>query len=162
MAFEPVGASPDLASAAKQRSAITFDRICDTAAVGLCMVDNLFRFVYLNQTFADMNGLPIAAHIGRTPSEVVPALGEQAEAAFRKILEIGEPQLGLEVVGATQADPGIPHVWKESWVPMVDDDGRIIGINISASTSRHGRIPRPLNNSYSVPRLIAMSEKQFK
>ncbi len=107
------------------------EAVYDAAPVGLCVLDTDLRFVRLNRRFAEMNGVPVEEHIGRTPAEVVPDLGEQAEAAMRRVLEAGE-MLELEVSGVTPARPGIVRHWNERWAPIRDDAGEIVGISISA------------------------------
>lgn len=112
---------------------IGFDRVFDNAPVGLCILDDQFRFVYLNQALADLNGVPVSEHYGgRTPWEVVPDLGEQAETALRKVLATGEPLLNIEFVGETLADPGVTHTWEENWMPLVNDVGCIVGVCVYA------------------------------
>ena len=105
--------------------------IYDTAPVGLCVIDRDLRFVRLNHRFAEINGVPVEAHLGRTPHEVVPDLGEQAEAALQRVLETGET-VEFEATGETPADPGVVRYWDERWVPIRDGAGAIAGVSISA------------------------------
>jgi PAS domain S-box-containing protein len=107
------------------------EAVYDAAPVGLCILDSDLRFVRLNRRFAEINGVPVEEHIGRTPREVVPDLGEQTEAAMRHVLETGE-MVELEVSGTTPARPGIVRYWNERWEPMRDGAGEITGISISA------------------------------
>ena len=78
-----------------------------------------------------MNGVSVSDHIGRTPKEIVPDLGEQAETALRKVLETGE-ELKFEVSGETMAYPGVKHYYDETWTPIRDLSGNIVGISIVA------------------------------
>jgi PAS domain S-box-containing protein len=105
--------------------------IYDSAPVGLCVLDRDLRFVRLNRRFAEINGVPVEAHLGRTPREVVPDIGEQAEEAFRHVLETGE-KTEVEVSGETPAEPGVVRYWDERWLPIRDEAGSIVGISISA------------------------------
>jgi PAS domain-containing protein len=56
-----------------------------TAPVGLCVLDAELRYVRINESLAQINGLPISEHIGRTIKEVVPELSPQLEKAFEEI-----------------------------------------------------------------------------
>lgn len=103
-----------------------------TAPIGLCVLDTDLRFVRINDRLAEMNGVPIADHIGRTPREIVPAVAEQAEALLRRVLDTGEPLLNVEVTGETSAQPGVQSIWNESWFPLRDDEGRVIGVTVVA------------------------------
>jgi PAS domain S-box-containing protein len=106
------------------------DAIYDSAPVGLCVLDAELRYVRINDRLADINGQPAAAHIGRTVREMVPALADAAEPAMRRVLQTGEPALGIEIVGETAAQPGVERVWIESWHPIRNAAGVVVGINV--------------------------------
>jgi PAS domain-containing protein len=48
--------------------------IYDGAPVGLCFLDRNLRYVSLNRRLADMNGAPVADHLGRTVQEMIPKM----------------------------------------------------------------------------------------
>jgi PAS domain S-box-containing protein len=106
--------------------------IYDTAPVGLCVLDRALRFVRINGRLAEINGVPAAHHIGRTVREVLPALAEELEPGFRRVLETGRAALDIEVTGETPARPGVRRTWIESWLPLCDEVGEVVGINIVA------------------------------
>jgi PAS domain S-box-containing protein len=110
-----------------------------SAPVGLCVLDTDLRFVRINEHLAQMNGLPPEAHVGRTIREVVPDVAAKAEPTLRRILDTGEPVIGVEIRGETPAEPGVEHCWIESWHPLRDRTGAIVGINVVAEdvTERH-------------------------
>jgi PAS domain S-box-containing protein len=110
---------------------VELETIYETAPIGLCVFDENLRWIRLNRVIADINGRPIEDHIGRTPSEIVPDVGAQAEAALRTILRTGE-RLDFEMRGTTAAQPGVERFWSEHWVPMKDDGGRVVGISVAA------------------------------
>jgi signal transduction histidine kinase len=75
-----------------------------------------------------MNGLPPEAHLGRTCREVVPQFpADAAEAEWRRVIETGQPHLGLERRGETPAVPGQPRSWSEDCYP-VRVNGTITGV----------------------------------
>ena len=100
------------------------------APIGLCVFDRDFRWVRINERLAEMNGFPAAAHIGRSVRELLPDLVEKAEPMLRKIFETGEPLRNVEIVGQTPAQPGKTRVWMESFYPLHDASGVIIGVNV--------------------------------
>jgi PAS domain S-box-containing protein len=106
--------------------------VYNTAPVGLCVLDPEGRYVRINGRMAEINGIAAAAHIGRTVREVVPGIADEAEAVLRRMLQTGEPALGVEIEGDTPARPGIRRVWVENWLPLRDADGRVVGVNIVA------------------------------
>ena len=104
----------------------------DTAPVGLCVLDNELRFVRINEKLAEINGIPVAEHIGRTVREVVPALADQAEKTCRQIMETGEPVLDIEFRGTTPSHPGVYRTWIEHWLPLKSKKETMIGISVVA------------------------------
>jgi PAS domain S-box-containing protein len=102
--------------------------IYQTAPIGLSILDADLRFVRINQRLAEMNGLPVEAHIGRTIREILPDLADTAEQILRPILETGEPLFNVEIQGETPAQPGVKHTWLEHFLPLKQDD-RVVGIS---------------------------------
>ncbi|GEN78637.1 SpoIIE family protein phosphatase [Actinotalea fermentans] len=92
--------------------------LLDDAPVGFALMDRALRFVRINRELAAMNGTSPAEHVGRYVFDVVPDVRGSAEAALRAVLETGEPLRDVEVVGSTPADPGVEHVWIESFFPV--------------------------------------------
>lgn len=103
-----------------------------TAPVALCVLDRELRFVRINERMAELNGASVAAHIGRTIREIVPDIAPKAEPMLRRIMETGEPVLGMELTGETPARPGMERTWLEHWFPLRGAAGEITGINVVA------------------------------
>lgn len=105
------------------------DAIYASAPVGLGFWDRDLRFVRVNQRLADMNGLPIEAHIGKTPHELLPDIADIGAVMeqWRAILSGAVPSATVEVSGATPAAPGVTRYWLEHFFP-VRRDGEIIGV----------------------------------
>lgn len=101
------------------------------APIGLCVLDTDLRWVRINEHMAGINGFPVEEHIGRRPHELVPDLVE-VEPLLRRVLETGEPVTGIELSGTTPAKPGVMGSWVESWLPLTDAAGNIVGINVVA------------------------------
>jgi PAS domain S-box-containing protein len=112
-----------------QQQLAEIETIYQSAPIGLGVLDCNLRFVRVNQRLAEMNGLPVEAHLGRDVRELLPDLADQAEATLRPILATGEPLLNVEISGETPAQPGVQRAWVESFWPLKDGD-RIIGISI--------------------------------
>jgi PAS domain S-box-containing protein len=108
------------------------EHIYATAPVGLCVLDRDLRFVRINERLAQINGLSVEAHLGRTVAEVIPGVADTVEGRLRRVIESGEPLLDLELEGETPARPGVRRTWIESWLPMRNAGGHVVGINIVA------------------------------
>ena len=61
------------------------------APVAFAFYDTDLRYRRINRMLADINGLPMEAHIGRRPTEMLPdPLGAAIEARLAEVLETGE------------------------------------------------------------------------
>jgi PAS domain S-box-containing protein len=101
-----------------------------TAPVGLCVLDTDLRHVRINERLAEINGVPAAAHLGRTVREIVPAMADELEPRFRRVLATGEPVRSIEVSGETPAQPGVRRTWLASYFPLRDEGGKVLGVNV--------------------------------
>ncbi len=119
---------------------------------GLCHFDREFRFVRVNPALARMNGLPIAAHLGRTPFELLPEVAAQAEETFREVLESGRPRR-IEVHGRTPAHPFEERFWDEHWYPVRDDSGQVVSV---------GAIVIDITERKRAERELAEAERRFR
>ncbi len=79
------------------------DTLQATAPVGFVFVDCDFRYIRVNEKAAEISGLPVADHLGRTVAEVVPDLWPLIEPAYRGVLE--HRRAGLER-GTDRGDRG--------------------------------------------------------
>ncbi|MBE9225119.1 PAS domain S-box protein, partial [Phormidium sp. LEGE 05292] len=104
------------------------EAIYQSAPIGLNVLDTEFRFVRINQRLAEINGLPVEAHIGRTLRELFPTLADTLEQILRPILETGEPLLNVKIQGETPAQPGVKRTWLEQFLPLKEGN-RVIGIS---------------------------------
>ena len=142
------------------------EAIYNSAPIGMCILDRNLRWVRLNERFAELNGVSVAEHIGKTPKEVVPNLGEQAEIAMRKIIETGEPLLNLEVSGITVSTIGLRRYWNENWVPLRDNIGNIVGVSITAEDITERKLAEERSEErfykifYNSPDMMAIIKNQ--
>jgi PAS domain S-box-containing protein len=116
------------ARAAEARSRALLDALVENAPIGIGFIDRDLRFQRLNQLLADLDGLPVEAHLGKTLHELLPGLPmDQVEGAWREILATGRPMLDVNVEGETPAAPGKRRSWLESWYPVRSGD-EVLGI----------------------------------
>jgi len=110
-----------------QRVSVLLDTVLLTAPVGFCFLDRNLRYVRVNERLAEMNGIPAEAHLGRHVSEIVPALVEPLRDVTSRILATGRAVLDHEFSGETSAVPGVMRFWNESWYPVRDGAGEVLG-----------------------------------
>ncbi|MFM2313754.1 MAG: hypothetical protein RLZZ04_3030 [Cyanobacteriota bacterium] len=114
-----------------QQQLAQIEAIYATAPIGLCFLDRERRFVQLNERLAEINGLPISEHLGRTLREILPELADLQEPIFEQVFQTGEPILDVEVKGTTPAQPEVERHWLASYYPLTVENGQILGINIT-------------------------------
>lgn len=109
------------------------DTLFRTAPIGLGFLDTHLRYVRVNDVLAQMDHTPAEAHVGRRPRDVLdPEVGEQMEAALRRILETGEPVEAYEF-HPRHSEPQLPpRVLTGSLYPVRTPEGRILGIGAMA------------------------------
>lgn len=119
-----------LAEDALARTTVLLETLLATAPLGFCYFDRDLRYVRINDRLAEMNGLPAAAHLGKTVGEIVPALSLEVQEITERILATGEAVVGHELSGETPAQPGVTRHWSETWYPVRDASGAIAGFGV--------------------------------
>ena len=142
------------AEAARQgEAAALLDALFAAAPDGFALFDRDLRFVRVNPALAAINGLPIEAHHGRTPREVVPAIGTSQETLIQRVLETGGPIRNLEVSGETLAAPGQERHWLVSYYPVHDQTGSRYGV---------GAVVVEITDSKRTGEALRQSEERFR
>lgn len=100
--------------------------------VGMLQLDTDLNYVRVNEAMAEINGVPLEEHWGKSVYDIVPDLAPQIEEACRSVIETGKPVVNRELTGETAADPGVEHTWLESWFPLRDANGKVVGLNVVA------------------------------
>lgn len=114
--------------AEKDQAIAALDTLLTMAPIGLVLVDRDLRYTRVNETAAEINGLPAAAHIGRKLSDIVPGVESQV-INIGRVLATGETVRNVEVRGETPAQPGVERTWLVSYF-AVKEAGAIVGAGI--------------------------------
>jgi PAS domain S-box-containing protein len=104
--------------------------IYDGAPVGLCLLDRKMRYISLNRRLAQLNGVPAAAHLGRTVAEVIPQIFPLVESFIRRALQ-GEPVIGVEMQKPPAPDGTEGQAVLLSYQPARDEGGEVIGVSVA-------------------------------
>src|SRR5262249_42507232 len=89
--------------------------------------DRELRYLRVNPALAEINGLPIEAHLGRTLGEVLPRMPAEVGEAIRQVLRTGRSVVNKEFCGETPRTPGQPRRWLCSFYPVKAADGAVAG-----------------------------------
>ncbi len=100
------------------------------APVAFAFYDTQLRYRRINRLLAEINGLPMEAHIGRRPSEVLPpdlghAVEEMLNAVLRSASVIYDDDFTVDSLLESE-----PRHFQSQWFPAVDADGAIIGVAV--------------------------------
>jgi len=96
---------------------------------GLGVVDSELRFVHANECLAEIDGVSVAEHLGRTIREVLPSLADELEPVYRTVLDTGQPILQRRFHGATPAQPGVERDWLADYQPLKKGD-RVMAVSV--------------------------------
>jgi sigma-B regulation protein RsbU (phosphoserine phosphatase) len=131
------------------------------APVALGLYDRQLRFVMVNAKLAEVNGLPIEDHLGRSASEVVPALADQIERLMERVLRTGTAIEGVELSGPT---PGRPDGgdWLVNYYPVHDAGGDVFGvgatvIDVTATNRRERLLQEAFTERDHIARVLQQS-----
>lgn len=97
--------------------------------IGLATLGTDLRFLRVNDALARMNGVSAAEHLGKRLTEVVPGVNAIAlEATMRQVLDRGTAVVDVRRTGRTPADPEHDRTWSCSYAPLLDGNGRPLGV----------------------------------
>lgn len=103
------------------------------APVAFAFYDTDLRYRRINRLLADVNGLPMADHIGRRPSELLPGgLGEAVEARLREVLTTGQV-VADDNFTAPSPSTGELRFYESKWFPGRGASGDVIGVAVLVS-----------------------------
>lgn len=115
-----------------RRLTLELEAMLEHAPIGIALLDLDLRFLRLNRVLAEMNGLSIDEHIGKSIHDIVPDVAPAADAPFRQVIQTAQPILGLTFEGTTPAQPHLRRTWREDVYPRFDRDGTLLGLTVMA------------------------------
>jgi PAS domain S-box-containing protein len=104
--------------------------IYDGAPVGLCFLDTSMRYISINKRLAEMNGAPVADHIGRRVKDLYPEMFKIVEPFIRTALQ-GKSLSGIEATYAKAGPEGRPRTLLLSYQPARDEANEVIGVSVA-------------------------------
>jgi PAS domain S-box-containing protein len=112
-----------VASLAEQRAGLNdtlslLDSMLANAPIGLAFVDRNSRFVRVNQIFADLTGVTVSRHLGRTLTDLLPeSVAKEVENAVQQVFSSEQAVHNLELNGEG-GKPRRPWTWLISAYPV--------------------------------------------
>ena len=118
--------------------------------MGLCFLDQKLRYVSLNQRLAEMNGVAVKSHIGRTVEEMYPQWFPIYEPFLLRALA-GEAISGVTLHRPILAPGKSAMDLLASYQPAWDEGDEVVGISISLLDVTSQRLSNEANRQVVVP-----------
>lgn len=138
MAHDP--ARPAVAAVTPALVQPLLDALRGHAAVAFACYGPDHRYLTVSQALADLNGLPVEAHLGRLPTEVLgPELGAQVDTAATRVFGDGKPYREPEQRLASADWGGAVRYLDSTWTPVRDASGAVVAALavVNDVTDRH-------------------------
>jgi PAS domain S-box-containing protein len=103
--------------------------IYDGAPVGLCFLDTNMRYMSINKRLAEMNGAPIADHIGRRVGDLYPEMFKIVGPLIRTALQ-GQSLRSIEATYPRPVPDGTMRTLLLSYEPARDEANDVIGVSV--------------------------------
>ena len=100
----------------------------DEAPIGLCVIDLNLRYVHINHWLAEINGVPVEEHLGRSIREVLPDVADGVEPQLRQVFETGESITGGTVDAETPAQPGRIRSFQHHYYAVKSEVGTVSSV----------------------------------
>ena len=103
------------------------------APVAFAFYDTEMRYRRINRLLADINGVPMADHIGRRPVDVLPdPLAAAVEARLREVLDTGAVVQDDDFTALSPVTGEICF-YESKWYPATGPAGEVIGVAVLVS-----------------------------
>ncbi|MGZ3333813.1 MAG: PAS domain S-box protein [Isosphaeraceae bacterium] len=109
------------------------DSMLANATVGLAFADRELRCIRINQYLADIDGLPIEEHLGRTIHDLVPQIAESIESDLQEVFATGRPISGREIALERPARPSEDRYLVLGHYPVFSADGSVLSVGTSVT-----------------------------
>jgi serine/threonine-protein kinase RsbW len=136
------------------------ERLGGSAPIGLAALDPKFRFIAVNQWFAQLNGGTVATHIGRTLRDIAPGLADQVEPILREIVAGGEAVYSLPL-GPWNDGNGETRSTEASFFGLDEPSGRrmALGCVVVDTTQRERALSRVALLQDAITAVTAASDR---
>jgi PAS domain S-box-containing protein len=113
-----------------ERQTSEIEAIYRTAPIGLALFDAVeFRYLRLNDTQAQIVGLPAEQILGKTLTEIAPIEG--LHEMFEQVAA-GTPIRNALLEGELPAQPGVQRYWTVNYFPVYGEDGKVQAITAAS------------------------------
>ncbi|MEB3123838.1 MAG: diguanylate cyclase [Snowella sp.] len=130
-----------------------FFNAASSAHIGLCIHDRDLSYLQINQALADIHGLSIADHLGKTCTEIIPNIAINLVPALKSVIETGKAIDKLEISGTMPSQPDVLRYWLVSFFPIFGEQAEVIAV---------GKIVLEISDRKQVEDSLRQSEEQLR
>ena len=115
------------------------ESLLQNAPVGFAFFDKEHRYVRINETLADINGISGDEHIGKTIEELLPSNAKLIVPILEQVMATKEAVTNVEVAGYTPKEPDVERFWLVGYYPVFDATGNdvdYVGVTVVEITDR--------------------------
>ncbi|MDK1028238.1 MAG: PAS domain-containing protein [Anaerolineae bacterium] len=115
---------PDTEEMERRNLGDYLDTLLLNMPVGLAILEGPeFRYFRVNQLLAEINGVPIEDHIGKTLAEVLPDAAPDILPGLRQVMERGVPSPQREFSTRLPNNPQEDRHFIDAFIPIIGEDG---------------------------------------
>ncbi|MBD2440362.1 PAS domain S-box protein [Nostoc sp. FACHB-110] len=96
--------------------------------IGLSILDKNLCYLKINQGLANINGYPMAAHLGNSILDLLPELVSTLLPLLQNVIETQQPISQMEVSGIVPSQPEVVGYWLVSYFPIVGENSESIAV----------------------------------
>jgi formate hydrogenlyase transcriptional activator len=100
-----------------------------SSSVGLSILDSQLRYLAINNTLAEIHGIPATDHLGKTVRDILGDFADVIEPQLQRVFSAGEPVLNLDVSAIVASRTGSGQ-WVANYFPIKDHSGRVTRIGL--------------------------------
>jgi PAS domain S-box-containing protein len=105
-----------------------FNALYASAPIGLAFFSRDHRYLRVNQQLADINGVAIEDHVGRTIHQVIGEAGRAVVPIIDSVFKTGEVVREFEVSGVSPRAPDVLRHWLTGFYPVRGSGGDVIAV----------------------------------
>ena len=108
------------------------EAILDAAHIGIGFLDSSLRYLQVNEALANMNGIPVREHLGRSLGDVAPWTPERLLPILRNVLD-GKPAIGVELGIDDRRLADTERFFVASFLPLRGPERDVVGIGFTVN-----------------------------
>jgi formate hydrogenlyase transcriptional activator len=126
--------------AARSDQAQVFDELLAAYAstAGIAILDSEYRYVWVNQQLAALNGVQPSEHLGKTVREVIGQIADEIEPYLQRVFSTGRSIWNVEISGAHSAQKKTVHR-RQHFFPIKVEANQVVRVGVVVTEIREAK-----------------------